>query len=91
MGEEKKEKTWAWLMPSGKIFRVVSNPAEGRISVYDQDGTQVKKYDTLSEAAVSLIEKNFLGTVATVVRGKGTETEKESKKDMADDIAMYIR
>jgi len=89
--ENGKKKTWAWLMPSGKIYRVVSNPAGGIIRVYDPNGTLVKKYDTLSEAAVSLIEQNFLGTVATMVEGKGMEMEKETKNDIADEIGMYIR
>lgn len=83
--EEEKKNIWAWLMPSGKIYRVVSNPAGGTIRIYDPHGTLVKKYETLSEAAVSLIEKNFLGTVATMVKGK------ETKNDITDEIALYIR
>ncbi|MHC1610536.1 MAG: hypothetical protein ACXQTW_02885 [Candidatus Methanospirareceae archaeon] len=80
-----REKTWAWLMPGGKIYRVVTNPVEGRISVYHPDGRLVKRYERLSEAAVRLIEQNFLGTVATLVSGK------ETKDDVVDEIAMYIR
>lgn len=89
--EDDKKKTWAWLMPSGRIYKVVSNPKVGTISVYDPDGTLVKKYGTLSEAEVTLIEKNFLETVATMVGGKGIEPGAETRDDMADKIAMYIR
>ena len=89
--EEEKEKIWAWLMPSGKIYKVVSNPGDGTIRVYNQNGELVKKDEKLSGAAVSLIEKNFLETVATMVEGKGMETGKETGNDLTDEIGMYIR
>ncbi|MHC1611454.1 MAG: hypothetical protein ACXQTW_07685 [Candidatus Methanospirareceae archaeon] len=82
---EEKEKIWAWLMPSGKIYKVVTKPAEGTIKVYDGDRKLVNKEEKLSEEAVSLIEKNFLEIVAAKVRGKGTENEDNLE------IAMYIR
>jgi len=84
MGEEK---IWAWLMPSGKIYKVVTNQEDGTIRVYNPNGELVKKDEKLSKAAVSLIEKNFLETVATKIKGKGTETENA----LMDKIAMYIR
>jgi len=91
--EEEKEKIWAWLMPSGKIYKVVTNPGDGTISVYNPNGELVKKDENLSDAAVSLIEKNFLGTVATMVegKGKGMETGKETGNELTDEIGMYIR
>ncbi len=88
--EEEKEKIWAWLMPSGKIYKVVTNPEGGTISVYNPKGVLVKKDEKLSVAAVSLIEKNFLETVATKVEGKGIETGKETKNELTDEIEMYI-
>lgn len=88
--EEKKEKIWAWLMPSGKIYKVVTNPENGTIQVYDPEGKLVKKDEQLSVAAVNIIEKNFLETVATKVNGKSTETGKETKSS-SDEIEMYIR
>jgi hypothetical protein len=89
--EAATEKIWAWLMPSGKIYRVVSNSVGGTIKVYKPDGTLVKKYETLSEAEVHLIEQNFLGTVATMVKGKESEPGNEPKNDVTDEIALYIR
>ena len=86
-----KEKIWAWLMPSGKIYRVVSNPGGGTIKVYKPDGTLVKKYETLSETKVHLIEENFLGTVATMVKGKEKEPGNEPKNEVQEEIALYIR
>lgn len=89
--EEAKEKIWAWLMPSGKIYRVVSNPVVGTIKVYKPDGTLVKKYDALSETEINLIEEHFLGTVATMVKGKEKESGKETETTMTEATAMYIR
>ncbi len=88
---EEETKIWAWVMPSGNIYKVVSNPVDGTICLYDPDGKLVKKHEKLSKAEVTLIEKNFLETVATMVSGKETETGEETKKDMADGVAIYIR
>lgn len=85
--EEEKEKIWAWLMPSGKIYKVVTNPDDGTIRVYNPKGELVKKDEKLSVAAVSLIEKNFLETVATRIEMKGKERETEKELE----IGMYIR
>jgi len=86
-GEQIKmgEKTWAWLMPSGKIYKVVTNQEKGTIEVYDEDRRLVSKEEKLSEVAISLLERIFLETVASEVgvKEKGTEDELE--------IAMYIR
>jgi len=87
--EEEKAKIWAWLMPSGKIYKAVTNPEDGTISVYNPNGALVKKDENLSAAAVSLIEKNFLGTVATMVGGKGMGVE--TGNELTDEIGMYIR
>ncbi len=83
-----EEKTWAWLMPSGKTYKVVTKPEDGgTIKVYNPDGKLVSKEEKLSKEAVSLIEKKFLKTVAAKVgakemeKGKGTEDNSE--------IAMY--
>ncbi|MGB2841910.1 MAG: hypothetical protein WBC40_05485 [Halobacteriota archaeon] len=90
MGEE-EEKTWAWLMPGGKVYRVVTNPVEGTIKVYDPTGKLAKQDEKLSREAVKIIERNFLETVATKVRGKETETVKEAGNALPDEIGMYIR
>ncbi|MGB2842062.1 MAG: hypothetical protein WBC40_06250 [Halobacteriota archaeon] len=87
--EKEKEKKWAWLMPTGKIYRVVTNPEDGTIKVYNPDGKLVNKEEKLSKGAVSLIEKSFLEAVAAKVgaeeKAKGTGTEDELE------TAMYIR
>lgn len=82
-----EEKIWAWLLPSGKIYKVVTNSEDGTISVYDQNGELVKKEENLSGEAVNLIETKFLETVATVVGGKKMKMVNE----LTDEIGMYIR
>jgi len=87
--EEEKEKTWAWLMPSGKIYKVVTNLEEGTIDVYDEDRNLVTKEEKLSEEAVSLLEKIFLETAAAEVGGKEIEKGEGTEDELG--IAMYIR
>ena len=88
-----KAKIWAWLMPSGKIYKVVTNPEKGTIRVYNPEGELVKRDESLSNAAVSLIEKNFLEVVATMVKEEGAVTvkERETGNEPTDEIGMYIR
>jgi len=88
-----KAKIWAWLMPSGKIYKVVTNPEKGTIRVYNPEGELVKRDEGLSNAAVSLIEKNFLEVVATKVKEEGAVTvkEREAGNELTDEIGMYIR
>jgi hypothetical protein len=85
----KEENVWAWLMPSGKIYRVLTNPEDGTVKVYDPSGKLTRKDENLAEEAVTAIEKNFLDVVATKVKGK--EMIKVPEKDITNDIALYIR
>jgi len=80
-------------MPSGKIYKVVTNPEKGTIRVYNPEGELVKRDEGLSNAAVSLIEKNFLEVVATMVKEEGAVTvkERETGNELTDEIGMYIR
>ena len=87
--EEEKEKTWAWLMPSGKIYKVVTNPEDGTIEVYDEDRKLLRKEEELSEEAVSLLEKIFLETAASEVGGKEMEKGEGTEDNL--ETAMYIR
>jgi len=84
-----EEKTWAWLMPSGKIYKVVTKQGEGTIDVYDEDRKLVSKEEKMSEEAVSLLEKIFLETAASEVGGKEMERGKGTGDDL--ETAMYIR
>ena len=86
-----EEKTWAWLMPSGKIYKVVTNPEEGTIEVYDEDRKLLRKEEKLSEEAVSLLEKIFLENAAAEVGGKEKGMEKGEVTEDNLETAMYIR
>ena len=58
---EEKEKTWAWLMPGGKIYRVVTNPEDGTIKVYDEDRKLlVRKEEKMSDEVVRIIEEKYV-------------------------------
>ncbi len=85
--EEEKEKIWAWRMPSGKIYKVVTKPEDGTIKVYNPDGKLVRSEEKMSEDGVCLIEKIFLETVAAMVGAK--EKEKETEDNLV--TATYIR
>lgn len=74
-------------MLSGKIYRVMTNPMDGTIKVYDPGGKLTRSEENLTEAAVKTLEKNFLDVVATRVKVKGEEPEME----ITDDTAWYIR
>ncbi len=87
--EEEKEKTWAWRMPSGKIYKVVTNPEDGTIKVYNPDGKLVRSEEKINEDGICLIEKIFLETVAAKVGGK--EMEKGNGTEDNLETAMYIR
>lgn len=88
--EEEKERTWTWLMPSGKVCKVVTNPESGTVKVYDQNGKLVREEEKLSEEAVSIIEKDFLEITAAKVKEKGTEMGNGTRNELLE-TEMYIR
>ena len=55
---------WAWLQAQGKIFKVVSNPNNGAIMVYDENGRVLMKKINLSKKQVEIVEDSFLYVVA---------------------------
>ncbi len=86
---EEKEKTWAWLMPSGKVYMIVTNPEDGMIKVYDQNRKLVSNDEKLSKEALSIIEEIFLETVAAKEKVGAKEKEKGTEDNL--ETAMYIR
>ena len=65
---------WAWVQPVNRIWKVTSDHENGKISVYNEKDVLVYEQKGLSKEAVSLIEKNFLGIVATNLSEKDTTT-----------------
>jgi len=43
-----EEKVWAWQFAGGKIYRVVSNPEEGTIKVYNPNGKIIQENKNLN-------------------------------------------
>ncbi len=56
---------WAWVQPVGRIWKVVSDRKNGKICVYNEKNDLILEQEGLSKEAISLIERNFLGIVAT--------------------------
>ncbi len=81
---------WAWLMPSGRIYRVMTSPEEGTIRVYNHRGELIKKADNLSAEAVRLVERNFLQVVATMVKGSGSTVGAEGEGDEEEDESLFF-
>ena len=61
---KKNDNIWAWLQANGKIFKVVSNPKNGSIIVYDRNGNVLIKKTNLSKKQVEIVEDSFLDVVA---------------------------
>ena len=60
---KKKDNIWAWFQTKGKIFKVVSNPNKGTITVYDENGKILMKKTNLSKKQVEIVENSFLDIV----------------------------
>lgn len=56
---------WAWVQPVDRVWKVITDHAEGSIKVYDEKNDIVMEQKDLSRDAISMIEENFLGIVAT--------------------------
>ncbi len=56
---------WAWVQPVDRIWKVVSDPEKGTISVFNEQGKLISEQRNLTKEAVALLEKEFLGIVAT--------------------------
>jgi hypothetical protein len=72
------EKTWNWKQANGSTLKVVSNPAKGKITVYNSDGQVVLEKKNLSPEQIKLIEKQFLNVVT---KKKQTYTKNAPKFD----------
>ncbi len=66
----KNDRIWAWLMPSGKIYKVITNSYEGTIEVYNPRLELISMNQSMGKEAVNLIEDIFLSAVATEVTEK---------------------
>ena len=83
---------WAWIQPVDRIWKVVSDREKGKICVYNERNDVIYEQKGLSKEAVSLIEKNFLGIVATNLSdSKPNALQDISSKNSKPDIDyMYV-
>lgn len=82
---------WAWIQPVDRIWKVVSDTEKGKISVYNEKNNLIFEQKGLSKEAVSLIEKEFLGVIATnLSESKATAVNDSSNKKPAREYnSMY--
>ena len=57
-------KTWTWIQPGDRVWKIISDPKNGTIVVYDEDGKEILKQQGLSEKALKMVEQNFIKLVA---------------------------
>ena len=57
-------KTWNWIQPGNRIWKVISDYEIGIISVFDEKGKLIMKHKGLTKEAMKMIEKSFLNIVA---------------------------
>ncbi len=80
---------WAWVQPVNRIWKVTSDHEKGKISVYNEKDVLVYEQKGLSKEAVSLIEKNFLGIVATNLSEKDSVLQEMDAKKLDEYNYMY--
>lgn len=56
---------WAWVQPVDRVWKVITDHAEGSIKVYDEKNDIVMEQKDLNRDTIFMIEENFLGIVAT--------------------------
>ena len=71
-------KTWNWIQPGDRVWKVISDHEKGIIQVFDEDGNLLITKRGLSEEAIKLVEKSFL-RVLTKEKSKTNQKEKTLK------------
>lgn len=82
---------WAWIQPVDRIWKVVSDTENGKISVYNEKNNLIFEQKGLSKEAVSLIEKEFLGVIATNLSESkvNAANNRDNKKPVREYNSMY--
>lgn len=58
---------WAWIQPVDRIWKVVTDPDEGIIEIYNERDELISEHKGLEKVAVHLIEENFLNVVMVML------------------------
>lgn len=80
---------WAWVQPVDRIWKVVSDNEKGKISVYNERDVLVFEQKGLSKEVISLIEREFLGVIATSLSENKPNTVENNKKQAPEYNYMY--
>lgn len=85
-------KVWAWLQPGNRIWKVVSDPENGTIRVYDHNDKIIYERSGLPRDVISVIEANFLTMVAANLSEESEEKDysKEEASSVGYDNPMYV-
>lgn len=81
---------WIWLQPVEKIWKVVSLPEKGMITVHNEKDELIMEKKGLGKEAVKLIEENFLEIVAVRLTEKKAGSAEELKKSISEYNPMYV-
>lgn len=81
-----EEKTWAWQFAGGKMYRIISNPEEGTIKVYNPNGELIQENKDLTPEGVQMVEENFLKITAIQMNPEEKYVEDDEEK-----VGRYIR
>jgi hypothetical protein len=55
---------WAWIQPVNRIWKVISDPENGTLYVYNEKSEMILEQKGMTKEEVSFIEDNFLQIVA---------------------------
>ena len=82
---------WAWIQPVDRVWKVVSDTEKGKISVYNEKNNLIFEQKWLSKEDVSLIEKEFLGVIATNLSDPkaNAANNSDTKKPVREYNSMY--
>lgn len=81
---------WGWLQPVEKLWKVVSLPEKGMITVHNEKNELIMEKKGLGSEAVKLIEENFLEIVAVRLTEKKTGNVEGLNKSISEYNPMYV-
>lgn len=61
---------WAWVQPIDRIWKIVTDPENGMIKIYNEKDELISEHKDLEKEDISLIEEHFLKIVASRLTGE---------------------
>ena len=78
---KKNEKKETWLQLKNNILKIVSNPKNGTIKIYNKKGKIIMKKTNLTKEQIKTIEEIFLGFIAKKLNDMRIKQKQEEKFD----------